>query len=41
MKPKKKRKAALPKTEKIIGKGVREEDLNQKRLRKLKPKKKK
>lgn len=41
MKPKKRKKAVLPDSEKIVGKGVRENDLNQKRLRQLKTQKKK
>lgn len=41
MKPKKRKKATLPDSEKIVGKGVRENDLNQKRLKKLKTSKNK
>lgn len=41
MKKTKKTKAPLPPSEQVIGKGVRESDLNQKRLKKLKTKKKK
>ncbi|BDS12768.1 hypothetical protein [Aureispira anguillae] len=40
MKKSKKKKASLPKEEQVIGKGVKESELNEKRLRKLKSKKK-
>ena len=40
MKRKKQTKAKLPQKEKVVGKGVAESELNQKRLKKLKRKKK-
>jgi hypothetical protein len=41
MKKPKKTKARLPKDEKVVGKGVKESEMNQKRLKKLRSKKRK